>query len=232
MPSSDSHTTDPTENFPQTETLLSVDGRFWVKRGCVVTAWGPFRHECPPANRGMLARMSSRFKVLHRTFALRSGRGLLAANGMRLIELAVLPNESLTVRLERLIAFSDSLEFTTRFIRRVPLSGSGGWHVARLAGNGRAIIAAVGQAQRVDGKSTNGEESDFDPECVLAWAGNAPPIFSLNRLTLLTVLSPQGYRETRMALPNTATVWVDCSARPLTNLRAQAMAWSHKPHQR
>ncbi len=217
--STEANTDDDTASRGAAPFLLAVEGRAWVRRGCVAAAWETFRDECPDPVESRIARLLLRYRVLRRLFTLRDGRGLLAAGGLCLIQLPVSSENSLTVRLDRLIAFSDSLAFRSRFIRRIPMSGAGGWHSATLSGDGWAVVGAMGdpivlRPANISDMPTASEELDLDPDSALAWSGNAELRFTLRRLSWFTMLSFSGYRETRLTLSGYKAVWLDASASP------------------
>lgn len=192
--------------------LLSVQGSWWVRRGCLAVARGGFRHERDPEG-GPWTRWARGYSLRHRTFARRDGEGVLAGGGLRLVSVAVTPDAPLTVRLHRLIAFEDGLEFKAHFVRRIPLSTMGGWPAVALRGAGTAVAALRGASMVVELGDDPGD-IDFDPESVVAWSGHLTYRIALHRLTWRHVLSPTGYRETRMVFDGAGTVWVDAGTGP------------------
>ncbi|MCX5769444.1 MAG: AIM24 family protein [Candidatus Hydrogenedentes bacterium] len=219
-----SGSSDPKDPF-----LLRVEGAWWVRRGCVAAASCGFQTQQPPPPKPWWQVMLGRRAMQTWLFSLRHGEGLLAARGLRLIELSVSPQNRLAVQLDRVIAFEEGLEFATRYVRRIPLSGAGARHAVFFSGAGRVVVAAVGSLHEVRlggaGEDSAMAPPDFDPEAVVAWPADLKLRFTLHRLTWSTFLSPRGFRETRVTFSGAGSLWLDagCEPAPLAPMRGRQL---------
>jgi len=206
--------------------LLRVKGPWWVRRGCVAGASDGFQKQLPPPPKPWWQTVLGRLTLPHWLFSLREGEGLLAARGLRLLELAVTPDKGLAVQLDRVIAFEPSLSLRTRYVRRIPMSGAGAKHVGFFTGTGRVIAAAISCLQQVEIDATADTvlpaDVDFDPEAVVAWSSDLKFRFTLYRLTWSTFLSPRGFRETRMTFTGAGLLWLDAGCEPAPLARARS----------
>ena len=194
--------------------LISVTGRWWCRHGCIAAAFGDFRKSgVSPTQKGF-RRFLSAYSLQHRLFAVHEGQGLLSAGGLQLTWLDIVPENPITIRLDRLAAFEESLAVNIRFIRRIPMTGAGAWHAAVLSGRGHAILATLGPPHHLEERHLPGGwiDADFDADAVAAWSGTLSPTFAVHKLTWTTLLSPSGYREARLRFTGSGSVWLDAGA--------------------
>ena len=198
--------------------FLRVEGTWWVRRGCVAAAFGGFQTQQPAPPRPWWQTVFGRLAMRNWLFTLRRGEAILAARGLRLVELRVSPQSGLAVQLDRVIAFEPGLELRTRYVRRVPLSGAGARHAGFFSGAGRVIVAAIGCLEVVQVDAAEGDAAlmppDFDPDAVVAWSSDLKFGFTLHRLTWSTFLSPKGFRETRVTFSGAGPLWLDAGCEP------------------